>query len=91
MRPVATSAAESPVRLKILPIEAMSTSDRPPIEAMSSSLRSGPSVNVGVLKSGGETAPKDAPGLKARLDSVLVQYKILGGASTAALKLWGFD
>jgi hypothetical protein len=33
--------------------------------------------NVGVLKSGGETAPKDAPGLKARLASVVVQYKIL--------------
>ena len=47
--------------------------------------------NVGVLKSGGETAPKDAPGLKARLASVLVQYKILGGATTATLKLWGFD
>jgi hypothetical protein len=47
--------------------------------------------NVGVLKSGGETAPKDAPGLKARLASVVVQYKILGGAATATLKLWGFD
>jgi hypothetical protein len=46
---------------------------------------------VGVLKSGGETAPKDAPGLKARLASVVVQYKILGGATTATLKLWGFD
>jgi hypothetical protein len=47
--------------------------------------------NVGVLKSGGETAPKDAPGHKARLASVVVQYKILGGATTATLKLWGFD
>ena len=47
--------------------------------------------NVGVLKSGGETAPKDAPGLKARLASVVIQYKILGGATTATLKLWGFD
>ena len=47
--------------------------------------------NVGVLKPGGETAPKDAPGLKARLDSVVVQYKILGGATTATLKVWGFD
>ena len=47
--------------------------------------------NVGVVKSGGQTAPKDAPGLKARLDSVLVQYKILGGATTATLRLWGFD
>jgi hypothetical protein len=48
-------------------------------------------TNVGVLKSGGETAPRDAPGLKARLASVVVQYKILGGATTATLKLWGFD
>jgi hypothetical protein len=47
--------------------------------------------NVGVLKSGGETAPKDAPGLKARLASAVIQYKILGGATTATLKLWGFD
>jgi hypothetical protein len=47
--------------------------------------------DVGVLKSGGETAPKDAPGLKARLASVVIQYKILGGATTATLKLWGFD
>ena len=47
--------------------------------------------DVGVLKSGGQTAPKDAPGLKARLDSVVVHYKILGGATTATLKLWGFD
>jgi hypothetical protein len=48
-------------------------------------------TNLGVLKSGGETAPKDAPGLKARLDSLVVHYKILGGAKTATLKLWGFD
>jgi hypothetical protein len=47
--------------------------------------------NVGVVKSGGETAPKDAPGHKARLDSVILQYKILNGAATATLKLWGFD
>jgi hypothetical protein len=46
---------------------------------------------VGFLKSGGETAPKDASGLKARLDSAIIQYKILGGAATATLKLWGFD
>ena len=48
-------------------------------------------TNVGVLKAGGQTAPKDAPGLKARLDSVIVQYKILGGATTVTLKVWGFD
>lgn len=47
--------------------------------------------DVGVLKSGGQTAPKNAPGLKGRLKSVTVQYKILGGAPTATLKVWGFD
>ena len=48
-------------------------------------------ANVGVLKSGGQTAPKDAPGRKGRLTSVTVQYKILGDAPTANLKIWGFD
>ena len=48
-------------------------------------------TNVGVVKAGGQTAAKDAPGLKARLTSVTVQYKILGGASTATVKVWGFD
>jgi hypothetical protein len=48
-------------------------------------------TNVGVLKSGGQTAPNDAPGRKARLTSVTVQYKILGDAPTANLKVWGFD
>jgi hypothetical protein len=48
-------------------------------------------TNIGVLKSGGQTAPKDAPGRKARLTSVAVQYKILGNAPTAKLKVWGFD
>ena len=47
--------------------------------------------DVGVLKSGGQTAPKNAPGLKARLKSVTVQYKILGGAPSATLKVWGYD
>jgi len=48
--------------------------------------------NVGVLKSGGETAPKEAPGgLEADLLSVDVQYKILNDAPTANLKVWGFD
>ena len=47
--------------------------------------------DVGVLKSGGQTAPKDAPGRKGRLTSVTVQYKILGDAPTATLKVWGFD
>ena len=48
-------------------------------------------ANVGVLKAGGQTAERDAPGLKGRLLGVVVQYKILGGAPTATLKVWGFD
>jgi hypothetical protein len=47
--------------------------------------------DVGVVKSGGQTAAKDAPGLKGRLTGATVQYKILGGAQTASLKVWGFD
>ena len=47
--------------------------------------------DVGVLKSGGQTAPKDAPGRKGRLKGVVVQYKILGDAPTATLKIWGYD
>ena len=47
--------------------------------------------DVGVLKSGGQTAAKDAPGRKGRLTSVTVQYKILNDAKTATLKVWGFD
>jgi hypothetical protein len=46
---------------------------------------------VGVLKSGGQTAPKDAPGRKGRLNSMKVQYRILNDAPTATLKIWGFD
>jgi hypothetical protein len=48
-------------------------------------------TEIGVIKSGGQTAPKDAPGRKGRLTSVAVQYKILGDAPTATLKVWGFD
>ena len=47
--------------------------------------------DVGVLKSGGQTASKDAPGRKARLTSVAVKYKILNDAPTATLRVWGFD
>ena len=47
--------------------------------------------NVGVVKSGGETAPKDAPGREATLTGVAVQYKILNNAPSATLKLWGYD
>jgi hypothetical protein len=48
-------------------------------------------TNVGTVKAGGQTAAKDAPGFKARLTSVTVQYKILGGATSANVKVWGFD
>ena len=48
-------------------------------------------MDVGTLKSGGQTAPADAPGRKGRLKAVTVQYKILNDAPTANLKVWGFD
>jgi hypothetical protein len=48
-------------------------------------------TDIGVLKSGGQSAPRDAPGFKGRLTSVAVQYRIIGGAPTANLKVWGFD
>ena len=48
-------------------------------------------MDVGTLKAGGQTAPADAPGRKGRLKAVTVQYKILNGAPTAELKVWGFD
>ena len=47
--------------------------------------------NVGILKAGGQTAPKDAPGREATLMSVAVQYKILNDATSATLKVWGYD
>ena len=48
-------------------------------------------ADVGTVKSGGQTAPADAPGHKARLKGMTVQYKILGNAPTANIKVWGFD
>jgi hypothetical protein len=48
-------------------------------------------TNIGVVKAGGETASRDAPGHEATLKSVAVQYKILGGKETATITLWGFD
>ena len=48
-------------------------------------------TNVGTVKAGGQTAPKDAPGRKGRLKSVKIQYKILGKAPTATIKILGFD
>ena len=47
--------------------------------------------DLGVLKSGGQTAAKDAPGRKGRLTGVTVQYKILNDAKAATLKVWGYD
>lgn len=47
--------------------------------------------NVGVVKAGGQTAPKDAPTREATLTSVNVQYKILNNAPTATITLWGLD
>ncbi len=48
-------------------------------------------TNVGVVKSGGSTAEKDAPGREATLTSVAVQYKILNSKPAATLKVWGYD
>jgi hypothetical protein len=47
--------------------------------------------NVGVVKAGGQTAAKSAPGHEGTLGSVTVNYKILGDAPTAKVKVWGFD
>jgi hypothetical protein len=48
-------------------------------------------TKMGVVKSGGTTAEKDAPGREATLMSVAVQYKILNSKPTATLKVWGYD
>ena len=48
-------------------------------------------TKVGVVKSGGATAEKDAPGREATLLSVGVQYKILNNKPTATIKVWGYD
>ena len=48
-------------------------------------------TDIGVLKAGGMTTPKDAPGRKGRLTSVTIEYKILGDAPTAKLKIEGYD
>ena len=48
-------------------------------------------TKVGVVKSGGTTAEKDAPGREATLTSVAVQYKILDNEPTATVKVWGYD
>jgi len=48
-------------------------------------------TNLGTLKAGGQTAAKSAPGHEGTLGSVTVNYKILGGAKTAKIKVWGYD
>ena len=48
-------------------------------------------TNVGVLKAGGQTAPHDAPTREATLNAVTVTYKILNGAPSAKIKIWGYD
>ena len=48
-------------------------------------------TDIGVLKAGGSTTPKDAPGRKGRLTAVTVEYKIVGDAPTAVVKVWGYD
>ena len=48
-------------------------------------------TDIGVLKAGGSTTPKDAPGRKGRLTAVTVEYKIVGDAPTALVKVWGYD
>jgi hypothetical protein len=48
-------------------------------------------TNLGVLKAGGSTTPQDAPGRKSRLTAVTVEYKIMGDAPTAVVKVWGYD
>ena len=47
--------------------------------------------NVGTVKAGGQTAAKSAPGHEGTLGSVTINYKILGGAPTAKVKVWGYD
>jgi hypothetical protein len=48
-------------------------------------------TNIGVLKAGTQADPRDAPGRKARLTMVSVQYKLQGGATAATVKVWGYD
>ena len=47
--------------------------------------------NVGTVKAGGQTAAKSAPGHEGTLGSVTINYKILGDAPTAKVKVWGYD
>jgi len=47
--------------------------------------------NVGTVKAGGQTAPASAPGHEGTLKSVTINYKILGNATSAKVKVWGYD
>jgi hypothetical protein len=47
--------------------------------------------NVGTVKAGGQTAAKSAPGHEGTLKSVTINYKILGNAPSAKVKVWGYD
>ena len=47
--------------------------------------------NVGTVKAGGQTAAKSAPGHEGTLGAVTINYKILGNAPTAKIKVWGYD
>jgi hypothetical protein len=47
--------------------------------------------NVGIVKAGGQTAAKSAPGHEGTLGSVTINYTILGGVPTAKVKVWGYD
>ena len=48
-------------------------------------------MNLGVIKSGGQSNLKDAPGREATLNSVAITYKILNNAPQATVTLWGLD
>lgn len=48
-------------------------------------------TDVGTIKSGGQTAPFNAPGIKGRLTSATIYYSIQGDKPTATVKVWGFD
>jgi hypothetical protein len=48
-------------------------------------------IAAGTIKAGGQTAPTDAPGRKGRLTATVIQYKILGKAPTATVKVMGLD
>lgn len=47
-------------------------------------------TDVGTIKSGGQTAPYNAPGIKGRLKSATIHYTI-NGAKTAHIKVMGYD